>query len=108
MNHARAGAADAAPPPLSSVAADRRRGFLLVAGAATVWSTGGLLVRYLSATDWTIIFWRGIFAALFLLGYIAYTERRQFAARFRAMGMPGLMLALCFTAGSISFVMALG
>jgi drug/metabolite transporter (DMT)-like permease len=110
MSQLRAGTAAPAPgDALRSVAdaGQRQRGFVLVAGAATVWSTGGLIVRHLSTDSWTTIFWRGNFCALFLLGYVAITERRRFAARFRAMGVPGLMLALCFAVGSTSFVTAL-
>ncbi len=85
----------------------RRRGYLMVAGAAILWSTGGLIVRHLSTDGWTTIFWRAGFCALFLLGYIAVSERGRVQASFRAMGAAGLLLALCFAAASMSFVMAL-
>jgi drug/metabolite transporter (DMT)-like permease len=104
------GGAAAAVAPLHGAAGDagqRQRGFLLVAGAAAVWSTGGLIVRYLGTDGWTTILWRAGFCVLFLVGYIAITERHRFFARFRAVGLPGLMLALCFAAGSTCFIMAL-
>ena len=110
MSHARADAPMAPPGaalPALGAAAARRRGFLLVAGAATIWSSGGLIVRHLSTGAWTTIFWRASFCALFLFAYIAITERRRVYASFRAMGAPGLLLALCFAAASMSFVTAL-
>ncbi|MBX6322221.1 MAG: DMT family transporter [Rhodospirillaceae bacterium] len=85
----------------------RRRGYLMVAGAAILWSTGGLIVRHLSTDGWTTIFWRGTFCALFLLVWIAVSERGRVLAGLRAMGAAGLLLALCFAAASMSFVLAL-
>jgi len=38
----------------------------MVAGAAIVWSTGGLIVRHVDADAWTIVFWRGLFGGLSL------------------------------------------
>lgn len=101
---ARAAAAGASLPDQHG----RRRGLLLVAGAAAVWSTGGLIVREVATDSWTTVFWRAAFCALFLFGYIALTERRRFVAAFRAVGLPGLQLALCFAVASTTFVMALG
>jgi drug/metabolite transporter (DMT)-like permease len=110
MKHlsAGAGAAVAAAPqrPLHEAHA-RRRGLLLVAGAATVWSTGGLIVREVATDSWTTVFWRATFCAVFLIGYIALMERRRFFAAFRAVGLPGLQLALCFAVASTTFVMSL-
>ena len=84
----------------------RRRGLLLVAGAATVWSSGGLIVRGIEADPWTTILWRSIFGALFLLGFIAIRDRRKTFELFRRMGGTGLVVALCFAAASTSFVIA--
>ena len=43
------------------------RGFVLVLAAAIVWSSGGLIVRSVTADSWTIVFWRSISCAGFLL-----------------------------------------
>ena len=42
---------------------------LLVAGAALVWSSGGLLARMIGTDPWTKLFWRSVFAFVFLLAY---------------------------------------
>jgi drug/metabolite transporter (DMT)-like permease len=85
------------------------RGLLLVAAAAAFWSSGGLIVRSLDTTDpWKIIFWRSVFACLFLVGYVIARERDRTLAAFASMGPAGLLLSLCFALASISFVIALG
>ncbi|MGF1608763.1 MAG: DMT family transporter, partial [Kiloniellales bacterium] len=97
----------AQPLPAGDPAA-QRRGLALVALAALIWSTGGLIVRSLELADvWTTVFWRSAFAALFLIAFIAWRERGQAIQVFRAMGLPGLVVALCFAGASICLVVAL-
>lgn len=83
------------------------RGVAIVAGAAAVWSTGGLIVRHVEADVWTIVFWRGFFAALTLLLYMAVRDGRNLLALFRNIGWGGLGVAACFGTASLSFVIAL-
>jgi drug/metabolite transporter (DMT)-like permease len=79
----------------------------MVAGAAIVWSTGGLIVRHVEADAWTIVFWRGVFASLTLLLYMAVRDGRNMLALFRGLGWGGLGVAVCFGSASTSFVIAL-
>ncbi|HEX6118435.1 MAG TPA: DMT family transporter [Dongiaceae bacterium] len=83
------------------------RGVAMVAGAAVVWSTGGLIVRHVAADAWTIVFWRGLFAAFILLAYLAIRDGRNIVALFRNLGLGGLGVAVCFGSASLSFVIAL-
>jgi drug/metabolite transporter (DMT)-like permease len=83
------------------------RGVVLVAGAAIVWSTGGLMVRHIDESAWTIAFWRGAFAALTLIVYLLIRDGRNTFALFRNMGWPGLAVAACFGTASLSFIIAL-
>ncbi|MEZ5830417.1 MAG: DMT family transporter [Dongiaceae bacterium] len=83
------------------------RGVAMVAGAAIVWSTGGLIVRHVDADAWTIVFWRGVFASLTLLLYMAIRDGRNTLALFRSLGWGGLGVAVCFGSASTSFVIAL-
>jgi drug/metabolite transporter (DMT)-like permease len=99
-----------APPALmpESDAAARRRGLALVGLSALIWSTGGLIVRSLESADvWTTVFWRSLFAVLFLVAFIAVRDRGQAFQVFRAIGRPGLVVGLCFTSASIGLVLAL-
>ena len=87
---------------------DHFKGVLLVGASAVLWSLGGLIVRSLDTADpWTTIFWRSLFAAAFLLLVLLVRDGRKAFRLFRVMGVPGLLVALCFTAASVGFVTAL-
>jgi drug/metabolite transporter (DMT)-like permease len=92
------------------MAAIERRGVLLVFGSAAVWSFGGAIARYLSVTDsWTAIFWRSLFAGLFLACFMLWREGRAGTLQlFRAMGWAGVWVGVCFATASTCFVVALG
>ncbi len=85
------------------------RGLLLVFGSALVWSVGGSIVRYITIEDsWTIVFWRGIWASSFLLGFLLIRDGVGGTVRlFRNMGWPGLAVASCFAIASSTYVVAL-
>lgn len=84
-----------------------RRGVLLVAAAAICWSTGGLIARFITVDSWTQVCWRGGFSAACLLAFLLWRDGRQTWPLFRQQGLPGLVVALCFSAASISFIIAL-
>ena len=86
-----------------------RRGALLVFGSAAVWSFGGAIARFLQVSDsWTVIFWRSIAAALFLLGFMLRREGwHGTRLLFASMGWPGVGVGVCFATASIAFVVAL-
>jgi drug/metabolite transporter (DMT)-like permease len=82
---------------------------VLVAGSALAWSFGGVLSRSLSVSDsWTVVFWRSVFAALFLFGFMIWRDGfHGAAALFKNMGRWGVAVALCFATASSSFVISL-
>lgn len=86
-----------------------KRGVLLVFGSALAWSLGGAIARYLHLDDtWLVVFWRSVFATAFILGFMLYRDGVGGTWKlFKAMGLPGLGVALCFAVASVSFVMAL-
>jgi len=84
------------------------RGFALVMGATLVWSTGGLIVRAVTVDSWTLVFWRSISSAAFLLLFIWLSQRRAPWHAFREAGWPAIAVGACFCIGSVSFIMALG
>lgn len=81
----------------------------MVLGSAIVWSFGGALARLLDIDDgWTVIFWRSLFAALFLLAFMLLRDGvRGTRALFADMGMAGLAVGTCFATASTSFILAL-
>lgn len=101
--------APVAPPAVAISDARQGYGAALVLGSAVVWSFGGMLARYLDVTDgWTIVFWRALFAALFLLGFMLLRDGVRGTSRlFAAMGAPGLAVGVCFATASSAFIIAL-
>lgn len=95
--------------PLLDAAAARARGLVLVTAATLIFSSGGLIVRSLDSADsWTTVFWRSVFATLFLMVYITARERGRTLAVFLRMGRAGLLIGACFAVASIGMVIALG
>ena len=97
------------PPPGAGRPGEAGLGMALVAGSAICWSFGGTIARYLTVDDsWTVIFWRSVFAALFLLAFMLLRDGpRGTLILFRNMGLAGIGVALCFAVASTSFVVAL-
>lgn len=87
----------------------RPLGIALVFASAFFWSFGGTIARYLDIADsWTVVFWRCLFAALFLLAFMLLRDGpRGTAALFRNMGWPGMGVGLAFTVASTSFIIAI-
>ena len=85
----------AIPPPAAGRAGEAGLGMALVAGSAICWSFGGTIARYLAVDDnWTVIFWRSVFAALFLLAFMLLRDGpRGTLILFRNMGLAGIGVA---------------
>jgi drug/metabolite transporter (DMT)-like permease len=88
---------------------EERLGFLLVFLSALFWSFGGAIARYIETPDsWTVVFWRSLWAAVFLLGFmLARDGVRGTLKLFRGMGLPGIAVAICFATASTSFIVAI-
>lgn len=84
-------------------------GIFLVASAALAWSFGGALGRIVTVEDsWTVIFWRSVWASIFLFCFMLYRNKLKGTyMMFRYMGLPGLAVAVCFAVASTSFITAL-
>jgi drug/metabolite transporter (DMT)-like permease len=79
----------------------------LMVAAPVLWSSAGVVTRHIEGAEpIEQVFWRSLFAFLFVAGYLAFTGRKPVAAAFDA-GVAGLfsgaMWAVMFTA----FVIAL-
>jgi drug/metabolite transporter (DMT)-like permease len=80
---------------------------ILVLAAAFCWSSGGLIARYIAADVWTQAAGRGCFAFVTLLLFLLLRDGRNTWSLFRALGVPGIVVAVCFASASLSFVVAL-
>ena len=89
---------------------DRRRrgtGTLLNLGAAVAYSAAGLFTRVIDLDVWTLLFWRGLFSALFLGGLLWALHRGRTWTVLRQLGWPGFAVALASTSGMVFYVHAL-
>ncbi|ODA93471.1 hypothetical protein BFX40_11735 [Mesorhizobium sp. SEMIA 3007] len=88
---------------------EERVGMLLVFLSALMWSFGGTIARFITVGDsWTVIFWRSVWAAAFLLLFMTWRDGwRGMLKSFREMGLPGLAVGFCFAIASTAFVVAL-
>jgi len=81
-------------------------GTSLLVASATAYSTAGFFTRLVAADAWTMLFWRGIFAGLFLAGMVVWRERGRVAAAVRAIGRDGVLIALCSALATVCFLNA--
>jgi drug/metabolite transporter (DMT)-like permease len=93
-----------------NAAAQERLGATLVFSSAVAWSFGGAIARYLSVDDsWTVVFWRCLFAGIFLAGFLLVRDGpRETIRLYRNMGVPGLLVAFGFATASTCFIIAIG
>ena len=83
---------------------NRRKGLILVAISALLFSTPGLFTRGVSASGWDVIFWRGLFGAVFTLVFLLWrgTLKKEISA-FRA---PAWLAAFVWASGAIAYIQA--
>jgi drug/metabolite transporter (DMT)-like permease len=82
------------------------RGLVLITLSAGAYSLAGFFTRLISLDAWTMLFWRGLFAGVFIAGFILYRERRNALPAIRAIGRPGAAAALLSTLATIMFLNA--
>jgi drug/metabolite transporter (DMT)-like permease len=87
-----------------SPSSTRSTGIVLVVASALVFSTAGLFTRGVEAGAWDIIFWRGIFAAIFTTAYVV--QRETFKTEFTGMGWSGVAAALVGASSTAAFIPA--
>ena len=91
---------------LASPAAERAqnlKGLLLVSTSIVIWGMGGLFTRLLPFDLWTIVFWRGVFAALFIGAYALKMHGSGILGTIRKGGLAGVVVTLCSCATIILF-----
>jgi len=88
-------------------ALERPLGSAYIALAALVWSLAGVLQRQLHLRLASQLAGRAVFAFLAVLVFVAIAERGQVVRAFRAVGRPGLVIAVLFAISSGCFITAL-
>jgi len=79
-------------------------GVILVTISAIVFSSAGVFTKAVESSAWTIIFWRGIFAAGFTLLYVLW--QGSFKQEFTLMGRVGWAVAIIGASGTAAFIPA--
>ena len=74
---------------------------MLIALSAVSYSTAGLFTRVISADWWTMLFFRGMFASLFLALYLAYVYRGRSRDVLNQISWPTLAATAASTAAMI-------
>jgi drug/metabolite transporter (DMT)-like permease len=91
--------------------AAHRRAVILMIIAPALWSTAGVVTRHLSPElqvggRFEITFWRSLFAAIFVGGYLLL-KQRDFAAALRRAGVAGLLSGCMWATMFVAFMLAL-
>ena len=97
-----------APDDQHAVRRIHLKGVVLVLLAGTFWSISGIVVRLLQhALPWQIVFYRSLTLMLTLTVWIAYRQRGQIVAAFRAAGAQAVRAGLCLSLGFTCWIFAL-
>jgi drug/metabolite transporter (DMT)-like permease len=88
-----------------------RRAIVLMVCAATLWSMAGVVTRHLSPElqaqgRFEITFWRSLFAAVFIAGFLVFM-RRDGLRPVLAVGWPGLVSGAMWAVMNSGFMLAL-
>src|SRR5262249_31305173 len=69
-------------------------GTVLTASAAVAYSTAGYFTRLIELDIPTVLFWRGLYAGLFMSVCIVLLHGKETVASARNIGLPGLLAAV--------------
>jgi len=93
------------PDSIAAAMETRRRiGLVIMLASAVTFSTAGLFTKGVTADAWSVIFWRGLFAAMFTTSYVLW--KGKVTEEFRYMGRAGLAVAVIGASGTAAFIPA--
>lgn len=81
-------------------------GIILNLASAVAYSTSGFWTRLIPLDPWTILFWRGLYAGIFIAGVILWRYGRQTSEIVRGIGVPGIAAACLSTFATLMFINA--
>lgn len=85
---------------------ERGVGTALLAASAAAYSTAGFFTRLVQTDSWTMLFWRGVFAGLFLSAMVAWRERGHVWQSVRAIGRDGILIGVFSALATVCFLNA--
>jgi drug/metabolite transporter (DMT)-like permease len=77
-------------------------GVLYLIASALIFSTAGLFTKGVEADAWSVIFWRGLSAAIFALGYVIL--RGALSDELRRFNHIALLAAVLMASGTAAFI----
>ncbi len=80
---------------------------LLTALAPLLWSTGGVGLRLLDSSAWTILFWRGLFMSLTVVAWSLISTRGQFLRELRNSLVHGFWVFVFIGLSFIFYVLSM-
>lgn len=83
------------------------RGLLLALGGIFALSPDGLLIKLITADDWTLIFWRGLLTGISLFVALLFIYKKRLFVAFHALGKKGVLAAFIQATGTVFFVLAI-
>jgi drug/metabolite transporter (DMT)-like permease len=88
-------------------ASQYRLGLILVTASAIAWSTAGYFTRLIPLDNWTLLFWRGIFAAIGIFLFMLARDGRKAWRQFGQLRGPGWLFAIVSGGGMIVYITSL-
>src|SRR5262249_56113358 len=79
-------------------------GTVLTASAAVAYSTAGYFTRLIELDIPTVLFWRGLYAGLFMSVCLVLLHRKETVASVRNIGLPGLLAAILSAAATVCYL----
>ncbi len=76
----------------------------MVALSAVTWSTAGIFTKGVSADVWTIMFWRGLFAAGFVFLYVLWRQGGDAFRQLIGLGRIGWTVATVSSLATLAFL----
>lgn len=89
---------------MASTQSEYTTGVILLIAAAVTYSTAGIFTKGVIAGAWAVIFWRGLFAALFTTAWTV--QRDAVRAQFGRMGKAGWAVGIIGAIGTAAFIPA--
>jgi drug/metabolite transporter (DMT)-like permease len=84
-----------------------RLGLIMVTAAAIAWSTAGYFTRLIPFDNWTLLFWRGVFASIGIFLFMLARDGRQAWRQFGRLRGPGWLFAIVSGGGMMIYITAL-
>ncbi|WP_434362741.1 DMT family transporter [Parasalinivibrio latis] len=85
----------------------KRKGLVITSTGVAILSFDSLLIRLIEASEWTLLFWRGVLPAVFILSYLAISAPGVLASQFRRPSHVMVAAGAMYSISTICFVLSI-